>query len=158
MTTENSPSETGVIKKEVRIEARPETVFPFFTDAARMLRWKGMDAALDAQVGGTYRVRITPKVVARGEYVEITPFSRVVFTWGWEGDADCPPGATTVEVSLVPDGAATIVRLRHSGLDPEGAYQFAEGWDHYLPRLVIAAAGGDAGFDPWTVASDGARA
>jgi hypothetical protein len=42
-----------------------------------------------------------------------------------------------------------VVRLTHSGLTQEGAEQHAIGWDHYLPRLVIAAGGGDAGVDPW---------
>jgi uncharacterized protein YndB with AHSA1/START domain len=148
-TTESGASGAGVIEREVRIEARPETVFGYFTDPVKMLRWKGVEAALDPRAGGIYRVRVHHDLVAKGEYLEIVPYSRVVFTWGWEGDANFPPGSSTVEVSLVPDGDATVVRLRHSGLDAEGAGQFDAGWQHYLPRLALAAAGGDAGPDPW---------
>jgi uncharacterized protein YndB with AHSA1/START domain len=138
------------LEREVRINARPETVFAFFTDPVKMMQWKGTDAALDPRPGGVYRVNVTGSAIAVGEYVEIVPYTRIVFTWGWEGEGHpVPPGSTLVEVTLIPDGDATIVRLRHSGLTGEGVLQHAEGWEHYLPRLAIAAAGGDAGADPW---------
>ena len=73
-------SETGVVVKEVRIAARPETVFPFFTDPVKMLLWKGVEADLDPQPGGIFRVNVTGTAVARGEYLEVTPNTRVVFT------------------------------------------------------------------------------
>jgi uncharacterized protein YndB with AHSA1/START domain len=79
----------------------------------------------------------------------VVPHSRVVFTWGWEGDSSpLPPGSSKVEVSLIPDGDGTIVRLRHLGLSPEQRQAHAEGWEHYMPRLALAAAGGDPGPDP----------
>ena len=31
----------GVIEREIRIDARPETVFSFWTDPAKMARWMG---------------------------------------------------------------------------------------------------------------------
>jgi hypothetical protein len=52
-------------------------------------------------------------------------------------------------VTFIPDGEGTILRLRHSGLAGEAALQHAEGWDHFLPRLAMAAAGEDPGADPW---------
>ena len=79
-----------------------------------------MDATVEASPGGVYRVNVTGTNHAVGEYVEIDPPRRVVFTWGWEGDEQLPPGSSTVTIELVPDGDATIVRLTHSGL-PEGA-------------------------------------
>ena len=146
----NAPEATDVVEREVRIAARPETVFQFFVDPLKMMQWKGIDATLDARPGGIYRVNVTGRDVARGEYVEIVPHSRVVFTWGWEGDGHpVPPGSTTVEISLIPDGGGTIVRLRHSGLAGEAAAQHTEGWEHYLPRLAAAAEGSDPGPDPW---------
>jgi uncharacterized protein YndB with AHSA1/START domain len=90
---------------------------------------------------------VTNNDIARGEYVEIVPHSRVVFTWGWE-NSPIPPGSTTVEISLTPDGDGTIVRLRHTGLASEAVLQHDQGWNHYLSRLVIAAGGGDPGPDP----------
>ena len=75
-------TEPDAVQQEIRIAAPPETVFPFFTDPEKMLRWKGIEAALDPRPGGMYRVNITGKDVAQGKYVEVVPPSRVVFTWG----------------------------------------------------------------------------
>jgi uncharacterized protein YndB with AHSA1/START domain len=149
------PTESDeAVVKEVRIKARTEVVFAFFTDPALMVRWKGVDAMLDARRGGVYRVNVTGRDVARGEYLDIQPYTRIVFTWGWEGDGSpLPPGASTVEVTFTPAGDETIVRLRHSGLTPEMAEEHAQGWEHYLSRLVEAAEGRDPGIDPMTLES-----
>ena len=146
------------VEREVRIDAPPEEIFKFFVDPEQMIRWKGVEATLDPRPGGIYRVNVTGTEVARGEYVEVSPNERVVFTWGWEGEGNpVPPGSSTVEITLVPDGAATIVRLRHHGLPGGPEDRHAEGWEHYLARLAVAAGGRDAGTDPW-VQSPGDRA
>lgn len=144
-------AETNAVEREVRIEASPETIFPFFTDPERMVRWMGISVDVDPRPGGVYRVDVEGAHVARGEYVEVSPPHRVVFTWGWENsDSPVRPGSSTVAVTLTPDGDHTIVRLVHSDLpSEESAGIHSVGWDHYLPRLEIAAAGGDAGPDPW---------
>jgi uncharacterized protein YndB with AHSA1/START domain len=139
---------TDVITHEVRIQASPETVFAFFVDPDRVTRWKGKSAQLDPRPGGIYRVTIG-QGVAVGEFVELDPPRKVVFTWGWEGNETVPPGSSTVEVTLTPDGDATVLRLVHRDL-PEGeGAGHEEGWNHFLPRLATAAAGGDPGPDPW---------
>lgn len=143
-----SSADTDVVEREIRVAARPEVVFDFFTDPLKMIRWKGVDAMLDPRPGGVYRVNVTGNDVAVGEYLEIEPHSRIVISWGWEG-SPIAPGSTRVEVTFIPDGDGTIVRLRHSGLSGEAAQQHAEGWEHFLARLAIAAAGQDAGPDPW---------
>ncbi len=143
-----SSTQTVVVEREVRISASPETIFPFLTDPERIVRWKGTEAMLDPRPGGIYRVNVAGKHMARGEFVEIKPNSKVVFTWGWEGNDDVPPGSSTVEVSLIPDGDETTVRLRHTDLPTkESAAEHTMGWDHYMGRLVIAAPGGDPGED-----------
>jgi uncharacterized protein YndB with AHSA1/START domain len=140
---------TLTVNAEIRIEAPPDAVFPFLTDPQKIVRWKGVDATVEASPGGVYRVNVTGANHAVGEYVEIDPPRRVVFTWGWEGDEQLPPGSSTVTIELIPDGDATIVRLTHSGL-PEGADAAQlQGWEHFLPRLAIVASGGDPGPDPW---------
>lgn len=142
--------ESAVVEREIRIAARPEIVFSFFTDPAKMIRWKGKSATLDPKPGGIYRVDIDGRNVARGEYVELVPYRRVVFTWGWEGDnSPLPPGSSTVEISLTADGDGTIVRLRHFNLPEKEVQGHTEGWDHFLPRLQKAAEGRDPGPDPW---------
>jgi uncharacterized protein YndB with AHSA1/START domain len=132
----------------IRIEARPDTVFRFFIDPERMCAWMGFDAEVDPRPGGRYRVNVTGGDIAVGEYVEIVPPQRVVWSWGWEGNDAVPPGSSTVEVTLEPDGEGTVVRLRHSGLpDEDTRSNHRKGWTHYTSRLAITAAGGDPGPD-----------
>jgi uncharacterized protein YndB with AHSA1/START domain len=134
------------IELETRVAAPPEIVFAYFVQPALYRRWKGSTAELDPRPGGLYRVTMPTGQVALGEYVVVEPPSRVIFTWGWEGNPDLPPGSTTVEVTLVPDGDGTLVRLVHAGLpDDTWRAQHAEGWQRYLDRLAVAGSGGDPG-------------
>ena len=147
--------ESVPVEREVRIDAPPEEIFKFFVDPEQMIRWKGVDATLDPRPGGIYRVNVTGADVVRGEYVEVSPYERVVFTWGWEGEGNpVPPGSSTVEITLVPDGASTLVRLRHHGLPGGPEDRHAQGWEHYLARLSVATSGRDAGPDPWVQSAD----
>ena len=151
-------SETEDIIREVRIEAPPHEVFPFFTDPAKMVLWKAVEASLDPRPGGIFWINVTGHDIARGEYVEIDPPRRVVFTFGWESGSSLePPGSTTVEITLAPDGDGTLLRLVHRGVPDEVRAGSTEGWDHYLQRLVIAAEGGEPGSDPWVSAASAAN-
>ena len=142
------PTETDLLTQEVLVQASRETVFPFLTDPARMVRWMGRAATLDPRPGGVYRVEVNDQATALGEYVEVDPPNRVVFTFGWEHGDVVGPGSTTVEIDLVPEGDATLVRLTHRGLPAEAVELHTQGWQNYLPRLAIAAPGGDPGPDP----------
>jgi uncharacterized protein YndB with AHSA1/START domain len=125
------------VEVETRVQASPDIVFSFFTDPQKYARWQGQRAELDPRPGGRYRVDMDGTNVARGEYVEVDPPHRVVFTWGFEGNAGLPPGSSRVEVTLIPDGDGTIVRLRHTGLpDPNARAQHRAGWQQYSQRLA----------------------
>ena len=144
----------NVIEREVRVAAQPDTVFSFLVDPDKMSLWMGRRAELDARAGGIYRVEINDQAIARGEFVEVDPPKRVVFTFGWEGqeagqgEHGVPPGSSRVEISLDADGDGTLVRLRHFDL-PEAAREIhGQGWDLYLGRLKAVAAGEDPGPDP----------
>ncbi len=141
----------NIVELEVYIKASPETVFPFLIDPDKMKRWMGVEITSEPRPGGIYRVSINGRHVAAGEYIEVVPYSRLVFTWGWEQEDELVrPGSSTVEFTLIPDGDGTIVRLRHLDLpDDEERKGHGEGWEHYLPRLVMAAEGQDTGPDPW---------
>ena len=102
---------TLTVNAEIRIEAPPDAVFPFLTDPEKIVRWKGVDAKVEASPGGVYRLNVTGTNHAVGEYVEIDPPRRVVFTWGWEGDEQLPPGSSTVTIELIPDGSITAWRF-----------------------------------------------
>ncbi len=142
-------SDIDAVVSEIRIAAPPETVFAYFTEPDKMARWMGSRVDLQPRAGGTYALDINPLARARGEYVELVPHSRVVFTFGWEADLQVPPRSTTVEVTLTPDGDGTHVRLVHRGLLTAAMReQHRDGWQHYLARLRVAAANGDPGPDP----------
>jgi uncharacterized protein YndB with AHSA1/START domain len=74
--------------------------------------------------------------VVVGEYLELDPPRRVVFTFGGEHDEDILPGSTVVEIEITPDGDGSIVRLTHRGLPPSVVSSVEEGWGRVLPRLL----------------------
>jgi uncharacterized protein YndB with AHSA1/START domain len=72
----------------------------------------------------------------RGEFVEVSPPDRVVFTWGFtNADVGVPPGSSTVEVTLTRDGSGTLLRLVHRGLPESELASHAGGWTLMLERL-----------------------
>ncbi|MEU5884074.1 SRPBCC family protein [Spirillospora sp. NPDC047279] len=130
-------------ERTMRIQARPETLWRFFTDPDRLAQWWGQ-ADLDARPGGDLRVAMPdgPRPVMRGTFVELVPYERIVFTFGWEPAPEAPdiaPGTSLVEVTLAPDGEGTKLTLRHSGLPPSLGDETAEGWTHVLRHLTDAA-------------------
>jgi uncharacterized protein YndB with AHSA1/START domain len=138
-----------VVMVERLINARPKTVFSFFTDRDRWLSWQGVEAEIDPRPGGIFRMNVRGDGWASGRFIVVDPDEKIVFTWGWEGDAtSVPPGSSLVEITLEPHGAGgTLLRLVHSGLPLPTVDLHSQGWNHYLDRLVIRAAGGDPGPD-----------
>ena len=150
----DATTETTFVERTLSIDASPETVWEFFVDPDKLTRWKGMNATLDPQAGGVYACEVIPGHTVRGEYVELDPPHRLVFTWGWEASGGeqsaVPPGSSTIEVELTPEGEGTRLHFVHRDLPgSKETESHAHGWDHYLPRLEIVAAGGDPGEDPW---------
>jgi uncharacterized protein YndB with AHSA1/START domain len=82
----------------------------------------------------------------RGEYVEVTPPTRVVFTWGFTNESlNQPPGKSTVEVTLEPENGGTRLRLVHTGLPETAAEDAGTGWKQLLEQLAVVVAAGDTG-------------
>ena len=146
----DAATDTTVYERTLAIDASPETVWEFLVDPEKLMRWKGINADLETQPGGIFRCEVIPGHIARGEYVEIDKPNKLVFTWGWDGSEDVPPGSSTIEIELASDGDGTSLRFVHKDLpNAEAIASHAHGWDHYLPRLETAARGGDPGEDPW---------
>jgi uncharacterized protein YndB with AHSA1/START domain len=144
-------TETAV-RREIAIAATPETIWEFLVDPEKATRWMGQSASFDPRPGGEYRVEVIPGQVAAGEFVELDPPHRLVWTWGWdeESTSDVPIGSTTIEVELVAERDGTLLRFTHSGLpSADAAKSHTHGWEHYLERLIVAARGDDPGPDPW---------
>ena len=139
------------VEKDVFVAASPGVVFDYFTKPELLTRWQADEADVDVRPGGHLVWRLSPENVARGEYVAVEPPHRVVFTFGWEGNQGVPPGSSTVEVTLEPEGDGTRVRLRHTDLpDDDARVNHGVGWAHYLARLEIAATGADPGPNSFT--------
>ena len=132
------------LRASIRIDAAPERVFDYFVEPAAMLRWMGDYALLDAVPGGEFTLDIN-SVPVRGRYLEIEPPSRLLISWGHAGSDLLPPGSSTVEVRLRPDGSGTLVEIVHRGLPDIEARKHAVGWRIFLERLAIAAPGGNPG-------------
>jgi uncharacterized protein YndB with AHSA1/START domain len=125
------------------IAASPSTVFAFFIDSERWTSWQGVGGTIDARAGGTLHVIMPDAATASGEFIEVVPPRRIVFTWGWEGNGiPVPPGSSTVTIELEPLDNGTLLRLTHAGLpgvDLRGLHQ--KGWERYLDRLAHRATG-----------------
>jgi uncharacterized protein YndB with AHSA1/START domain len=140
-----------LVVQEPTIAAPPPVVYEFLTDPTLFVEWMADEATLDPTPGGEIRWTHANGDTCSGTYVELVPCRRVVFTYGWERtEVDIPPGSTTVEIDLHPDGAdATRLRLVHRGLEDLAADAHHGGWTHYLDRLRRAAEGRPPGADPF---------
>lgn len=137
------------VDQSVLVPLGSTETFALITEPDRLRRWQAVTARIDPKVGGEYRFTITPGHSAAGVVKEVVPGQRLVMTWGWEGDDQLPPGASTVTITLEPATEGTTVRLVHEGLDDEQSAGHIQGWTHYLFRLSEAGTKGDAGADPW---------
>ncbi len=140
------------VTKTALLPVTPDEAFALITEPDRLRRWQAVTAVVDLQAGGSYRWTVTPGHIAAGTFREVEPGRRIVFGWGWDGDAGLPADASTVTVTVAPVEGGSLVTLVHEGLDEVQAKAHADGWDHYLDRLARLAATGDAGPDEWAYA------
>ncbi|NOV01701.1 SRPBCC family protein [Paenibacillus planticolens] len=143
-------SSSNSLKKEIFIECRPETLFSFFTDPDKLVRWMGRQVLLDPSIGGKFRIDVNGSDIALGEYKEIVPNEKIVMTWGWMKSKVVPPGSSTVEFALTPKDNGTLLVLTHYNLPAAEVAPHEQGWSHYMSRLQTLAQGGDPGTDPWS--------
>ena len=126
------------------IDAPPETLWEYFTDPAKMVRWHGAEAELDPRPGGTWRCSFPDGSVARGEFVELDRPNFLAYTWGfeefaekqvygWENTNSTPPGGSRVEVTLTPSRGGTLLSIRHFGFQPNEPVR--DGWGYFLGML-----------------------
>jgi uncharacterized protein YndB with AHSA1/START domain len=138
-----------LIDKTIFIDADPEFVYGLLTDATSLMRWMAPAARSDPRLGGelTWTHQAGDTVV--GQFTELVPSRRVVFTFGWDRpDIEVPEGSTVVEIDLRPERGGTLLRLVHRGLDGTMADAHDGGWTNYLSRLAALAEGRDPEPDP----------
>ncbi|MCB0998180.1 MAG: SRPBCC domain-containing protein [Acidimicrobiales bacterium] len=138
-----------LVDRTISIAAPPSDVYALLTQADLLVEWMAPIASLDPRPGGEVSWTHANGNTVRGQYVELVPDRRVVFTYGWErADVGVPPGSTVVEIDLRPTAGGTELRLVHRGLEGPMADAHAGGWANYLARLAARAAGTDPGPDP----------
>jgi uncharacterized protein YndB with AHSA1/START domain len=112
------------------IKAPRERVFQAWTDPQQIKQWFVPDGETaiqsvkaEARVGGKFRIQTQKPdgefFTAAGTYREVSPPSRLVFTWAWEKDGSEPDFGeveapeTLVTVELLEQGQHTMLVLTH---------------------------------------------
>lgn len=146
MTGQPSPDPTA-LRLERSFNAPAQVLFDAWTSAETLRRWwpAGWDwetpvAEVDPRVGGRLRlVMRSPdgeEFGGSGEYLEIDPPSRLIFTWTWDGH-EGHQGTQLVEVEFEErdDGTTTVVLTNRGLKDEESKRSHREGWEKSLDNL-----------------------
>lgn len=92
-----------------------------------------VEAEVDLRIGGKYRVAMGPYVV-HGEYQEVSPARRLVFSWQWLGET--PSNDMLVTVEFLEHSTGTRVLITHDRLaDEDSREKHDSGWTAMLSRL-----------------------
>jgi uncharacterized protein YndB with AHSA1/START domain len=149
-----TPSGPVVLRMERTFSAPAEAVFDAWRSSEILSRWwsPGPDwetpiAEADVRVGGRLRILMRSpqgeEFGGGGEYIEVTPPKRLVFTWMWDGHQG-HEGSQLIEVDFDDngDGTTTVVVTNRGLRDEESKESHREGWLGSLANLerVLAAA------------------
>lgn len=128
------------------INALPARVYAAWTDPAQLSEWfapegvRTRSIAADVRVGGKYRWDLITQEgedwAAFGEYRELVPGKKIMFTWQWDDDQAWKNQISVVTVELFDRRGGTELRLRHEQLPSvESCDRHNEGWNTLLNRL-----------------------
>jgi uncharacterized protein YndB with AHSA1/START domain len=140
----------GVVEIRRRLPAPAAEVFRWWTEAHRLREWMSpfgtVEAEVDLRVGGALRIVMRGDdgtvIEHVGEYVEIEPPRRLVFTWA-SPFTGAEPSLVTVELEA--EGAdATRLSLVHTHLPESVAAPHRDGWGAMLDRLSRSLLAGAA--------------
>lgn len=146
---------TDAIQVSRFIAAPPRVVYGYLTESTKWSRWQGAEAEIEARPGGLFLMKMPDGATARGEFVELVPDRRVVFTWGWIDHPGVPPGSSTVEIDIASHEQGSNVTITHRGLPADEIELHTLGWNQHLPRLAAAAEGKQSDLDQAPPISDG---
>ncbi|UCH59570.1 MAG: SRPBCC domain-containing protein [Anaerolineales bacterium] len=119
------------------IDASPAEVYRAFTNSTSLREWFSDVATVDPKPRGRFYAAWNSGFYACGEYTELTPNEKAVFTWQGRHE----PGQTSVEVTIRAQDGTCIVELVHAGLGSgaEWSQMVAEatkGWQGALKNLA----------------------
>jgi len=144
MTTKASEKTSLEIKRF--INAPRARVYAAWTDPAQLKQWWGPEGVQtrnftsEARVGGKYRWDLLnqegEEMTVYGEYWELVPERKIVFTWQWDDDEAWKNVSSVVTVELADRDGGTELRLIHEKLPSEASRdRHNEGWSSVLDRL-----------------------
>jgi len=128
------------------INAPRDRVYAAWTNSAQLRQWFGpenvrtRDLVADARVDGKFQWDLTnpegEEMTVAGEYRELQPGRRVVFTWQWQDDEEWERHESIVTVEFSDCDGGTEVRLTHERLpSKESRDRHSEGWRSVLKKL-----------------------
>jgi uncharacterized protein YndB with AHSA1/START domain len=145
--TDSAPQDPTSIRIERTFAAPAQAVFAAWTSPEMLRRWypPGADwdtpvAEVDLRVGGKLRLVMRSPTDEEfgggGEYQEITPGQRLVFTWAWDRP-DIGGGTQLVEVEFRehPNGTTTVVMTNRGLTDDETRKSHRDGWEGSFDNL-----------------------
>lgn len=145
MTTETVATVPTVRISKI-MPAPREEVFAAWLDAEGMQSWmcpgdiKKTDTEIDARIGGKFKIAMHGEentYVMTGEYVEIDPPTRLVFTW----ISNVTDGESLITLEFHDRGTESELVLIHERLtDAETAGNYEKGWESILEKLVARLA------------------
>ncbi|HTT40460.1 MAG TPA: SRPBCC domain-containing protein [Burkholderiales bacterium] len=132
-------------------KAPREQVFNAFTKREALQSWFGPEgytvprASIDVRTGGRYRIEMhSPEGtvhILTGDYREVRPPERLVFTWAWLDGAGVGP-QTLVTLTFAAKGENTELTMEHSGFaTAEARDAHNRGWSSSLDCLAGMLAG-----------------
>jgi uncharacterized protein YndB with AHSA1/START domain len=144
MTTKAAEKTSLHIKRF--INAPRSRVYAAWTDPAQLKEWWGPETvrtrnfAADVRVGGKYRWDLInqedEEMSVFGEYRELVPEKKIVFTWKWDDDDVWENRSSIVTVELSDRDGGTELLLKHEQLPSEESRdRHNEGWNSVLDRL-----------------------
>jgi uncharacterized protein YndB with AHSA1/START domain len=141
--------DSTTLRLERTFDAPAQDVFDAWTNPEVLRRWwvanptwRTPVADVDLRVGGSYRLSMEDPDAGtvhtvRGEYREVCPPERLVYSWCWEEDEGRTGHVSTVTVDFLAEGERTMVVLEHSGLEsPESRERHGHGWQGCLEVLA----------------------
>ena len=128
------------------IKASPDRVYAAWTDPAQLRQWFGPEQVTtdnliaDPRVGGRFRWDLTnsdgEKMTMEGEFRELQPGKKIVFTWHWQDDEDWENQVSIVTVEISGRSGGTELRLTHEQLPNEKSRDgHTGGWNSALDKL-----------------------
>jgi uncharacterized protein YndB with AHSA1/START domain len=138
--------EKPVLQLNRVIPASRERVFAAWTTPEAIKVWFGpdscrvLDVQVDLRVDGEYCFSLSTEnlgeIKVRGRYLEVTPPTKLIYTWRWEGNSELTVGTSLVTVEFTSAGTFTEIRLTHEQLPSiESRDDHGHGWSGTFDKL-----------------------